>query len=166
VFAAGMIAGLDVRLIKSGAQAGKKMARFKLEDLSGSIPAVCFPRTYEAARHVLAEDALVVVRARLEENAEEPGLIAEEIFSVEDALRRFEGSLLVHLEPEDEPLLPALKHLLQGHPGRAPLWLTVAGRDGAQHRVRVGGLKVALSAELAAQIDHLLGRGRVRLAKS
>jgi DNA polymerase III alpha subunit len=33
--------------VKSGTLAGRKMCRFRLEDLQGSVGVTCFPRTYE-----------------------------------------------------------------------------------------------------------------------
>ncbi len=167
VVAAGMITDLEERQVKSGPFAGRKMARFRIEDLSGSIATVCFPRTFEACRRAIVEDAVVVVRARLEENSDGPGLVAEDILSFPDALLRFEGSLMLEIEPKDEPLLPHLRALLQRHPGRRPVWLSIRGDDGIARRLRLGaGQTVAISLELTAEIDRLLGKGRAGLARA
>ena len=70
-------------------------------------------------------------RGKVEERSEEPALILDEVLTVDDALRRFEGGLMVHLEPEDDGLLPQLKQTLLRHPGQRPLFFQVVGRDGA-----------------------------------
>jgi DNA polymerase-3 subunit alpha len=166
VWLAGLIVGLSELVVKSGSMAGRKMARLRLEDLEGGVPVTVFPRTYEEYREHLVEDAVVVCRGKVEERSEEPALILEEVLPVDAALRRFEGGLLIHLEPEDAGVLPALKGLIARHPGKRPLFFHVRGADGRLRRVRVGGdTRVDINADLAREVDDLLGRGRVRLVR-
>jgi DNA polymerase-3 subunit alpha len=162
---AGLIVGLQELVVKSGNYAGKKMARMRLEDLEGGVPVVVFPRTFEEVRELLVDDTVVVIQGKVEDR-EEPGLILEQIMTIEDALRRFEGGLVVHIEPEDQGLLVQLKATLEQHKGKRPLYLTVKGTDGHVRRVRAGGdLRVDINAELTEEVDRLLGRGRVKLAR-
>jgi DNA polymerase-3 subunit alpha len=162
---AGLIVGLAESVVKSGTYAGRKMARFRLEDLEGGVQVVVFPRTFEELRGKLADDTVVVVQGKVEER-EEPGLILEQILSIEEALQRFEGGLVVHIEPEDQELLPRLKQTLLQHKGQRPVYLTVRGSDGNLRRVRAGGdLRVAINTELTEEVDRLLGRGRAKLAR-
>ena len=162
---AGLIVGLQELVVKSGNYAGKKMARMRLEDLEGGVPVVCFPRTFEEVGELLVDDTVVVIQGKVEDR-EEPGLILEQIMTIEDALKRFEGGLVVHIEPEDQGLLPQLKATLEQHKGKRPLYLTVKGGDGHVRRIRCGGdLRVDINAELTEEVDRLLGRGRVKLAR-
>jgi DNA polymerase III subunit alpha len=163
---AGLIVNLTETVVKTGTYAGRKMARFRLEDLEGGVSVVVFPRSFEQFRPLLVDDSVVVCRGRVEEKAEEPGLILEEILTVEDALKRFQGSLVVHLEPQDNAVLPELKATLEKHRGTRPVHLVVTGNDGSSRKVRVGPeLRVQISAELTSEVDALLGRGRVQLAR-
>jgi DNA polymerase III subunit alpha len=167
IWLAGLIVRLSESVVKSGTLAGRKMARFRLEDLEGSVSVTCFPRVLEQFRALIAEDSVVVCRGKLEERSEEPALILEEVLEVDGALKRFEGGLMVHLEPEDDGLLPQLRQTLLRHPGQRPLFFQVLGQDGRVRRVRAGGeLRVEISAALAKEVDALLGRGRVRLVRT
>jgi DNA polymerase-3 subunit alpha len=166
VVIAGLVVGLSEVIVKSGSLAGRKMARFRLEDLEGSVPVTVFPRTYDEQKGRFAEDTLIVARAKLEEHAEEPALILEEALSIEEALKRFEGGLVVELAPDDRERLEPLRNALASHPGRNPVYFLVNGDDGYLRRVSAGrDVAVAISAELAERVDTLLGRGRVRLAR-
>ena len=163
---AGMILAKSEVVVKSGSMAGRKMCRFRLEDLSGNVAVTCFPRTYEEQRAKLEDGRVVVLKVKLEEGAEEPALLLEEIWTVEEALGRFQGGVVVNVAPEDEHLLPDLRRLVDGHKGRAPLYLQVQGQDGRTRRVRAGGdCRVAISERFAQEVDALLGKGRVRLAR-
>ncbi|MDP6988261.1 MAG: DNA polymerase III subunit alpha [Planctomycetota bacterium] len=163
---AGLIVGLSQHLVKTGKMAGRKMARFRLEDLQGSVNVVCFPRTFEECATSLEESAVVVARGKLEADGEEPTLILSELMTVDGALSRFEGSVVLSVSPQDADRLPRIKQVFDAHPGKRPVYLQVTGTDGSVRRVRAGGdCKVAITAELAADVDGLLGRGRIRLAR-
>ena len=65
-----------------------------------------------------------------------------------------------------DTLFAQLKQTLEQHKGKRPLYLTVRGNDGHVRRIRAGGdLRVDINAELTEQVDRLLGRGRVKLAR-
>ncbi|MCC7011968.1 MAG: DNA polymerase III subunit alpha [Planctomycetes bacterium] len=163
---AGLIVQLSTSVVKNGKLAGQKMARLRLEDLDGAVNVTVFPRTLEQFKHKLAPDAVVIVRGKVEERAEEPGIVLDEVLLVEEALSRFEGGVIVHLEPEDAGLLNPLRDTLLKFQGRRPLYFQVRGGDGALRRVRAGNnFRVNISAELAEQVDRILGKGRVRLAR-
>lgn len=163
---AGLIVGFGVSVVKSGRLAGQKMARFKLEDLDGAVGVTVFPRAYEQFKERLVDDTVVIVRGKVEERAEEAALTLDEVLSIEEALGRFEGGLMVQLEPEDAGVLEPLRATLARHQGKRPVYFQVRGGDGFVRRVRAGSShRVNISAELAESIDRLLGRGRVRLAR-
>ena len=163
---AGMIMGLSENLVKSGRYAGQKMARFRLEDLKGHVNVTCFPRTFEEVKERLAEGAVAVIRGKLEEDSEEPSMILDEIMTLEEALSRFQGGLMINLGPEDIGLLGDLKQTFDRHKGQQPLYFQVTGSDGASRRVRAGnGYTVAITNDLAVEVDRLLGHGRVHMAR-
>ncbi len=162
---AGLILHKTETVVKSGRYAGRKMARFRLEDLRGSIGVTCFPRTFDENRERIEDGNVVVCRGKLEES-DEPALMLEQILTVDEALARFDGGIVVHLSEGDAVFLPELQEIVQRHRGSRPLYLQVAGGDGRTRRVRAGGnFGVAISAEFARDIDRVLGNGRVRLAK-
>jgi DNA polymerase-3 subunit alpha len=163
---AGLILAKSEMVVKSGKLAGKKMARFRLEDLRTSVGVTCFPRTYEENRDQVEDGNIVVIRAKLEEETEEPALLLEEVMTVESALARFAGGVVVHLSKEDEHLLEPLRATVRRHRGKSPLFLHITGDDGKTRRLRAGPEHgIAISESFAREVDQLLGRGRVRLGK-
>ncbi len=163
---AGMILGLSETLVKSGRMAGRKMARFRLEDLHGSLPVTCFPRTYDEVRHLMEDGAIVVCRGKLEAGNDEPAMLLDELLSLEAALARFDGACVVQLGPEDRGLIDALQGILAAHQGKAPLFLQVTGTDGCSRRVRAGNdWRISISEGFARDVDRVLGKGRVRLVR-
>jgi DNA polymerase-3 subunit alpha len=162
---AGLILAKSEMVVKKGRSAGQKMARFQLEDLEGSVNVTVFPRTYEEQRERIQDGAVVVCVGKTDES-DEPAMLLDEVLDIEQAIARFEGGLMIQVTPDDEGQLPELKQILGRHKGSRPLFLQVRGHDGRSRRVRAGKeATVAISAELANEVDRLLGVGRVSLAR-
>ncbi|MFT7667620.1 MAG: DNA polymerase-3 subunit alpha [Planctomycetota bacterium] len=163
---AGMIMGLSEAIVKSGRMAGQKMARFRLEDLNGHVNVTCFPKTYAEIKDSLAEGAVAVIRGKVEADSEEPAMILDEVMTLEEALARFQGGLLINLEPEDKGLMGDLQEMLERHKGKQPLYFQITGTDGTSRRVRAGNeFMVSITNELATEVDRILGNGRVHMAR-
>jgi DNA polymerase III alpha subunit len=166
VTVAGLVLGKSEAIVKSGRLAGRRMARFRLEDLTGHVGVTVFPRTWDECGSRIEDGAVLVCRARLEEATEEPALLLEEAHTIDEALARFAGCVVLHLGTEDAHLLPGLRAAVERHRGKSPLYLQVTGEDGKSRRIRAGGeLCIEISERFAREIDGLLGRGRVRLAR-
>jgi DNA polymerase-3 subunit alpha len=165
------LGGLVVALRESTTRTGKKMARFRLEDLHGGVNVTCFPRTFERFKSLLVEDSVLVCRGKLEERAEEDagasvGLLLDEVLEPEQALQAFKGGLIIHLRPSDDVLLPRISELVSTHRGPSRLFFEIEGQDGRLRRVRSSERhSVRISTELARGIEGILGSGRTKLAR-
>ncbi|MDO5131747.1 MAG: DNA polymerase III subunit alpha [Eubacteriales bacterium] len=65
------------------------MAFLTIEDMTGTVEVIAFPRVYEESAHALNEDARVFIRGRVSLEEEKDGkLIADEIIPFDDVPRR------------------------------------------------------------------------------
>ncbi|HEX4901322.1 MAG TPA: DNA polymerase III subunit alpha, partial [Acidimicrobiales bacterium] len=116
----GVITGLQRKWTKKG----DLMGVFVLEDLRSSAETMVFPRTMTEHGHKLADDAIVLVKARIDKRDDMPKLIAMEIEVVEgvsDAATPFRLAVSAsRLTPE---LVASLKEILLEHPGDHPVLL-------------------------------------------
>ncbi len=165
------LGGLIVALKEATTKAGKKMARFRLEDLQGGVNVTCFPRTYEQYKSLMVEDSVVICRGKLEERSGEDagasvGILLDAVLLLEDALQAFKGGLVIRLAPQDDVILPQLSALVGSHRGSSRLFFEVEGADGRLRRVRSSERhNVRISTELAKGIEGILGSGRTKLAR-
>ncbi len=146
----GVVTSLRPRYTKRG----DLMATFILEDLDGAIEVMVFPKTMQEWGSLLADDAIVCVKARVDKKEDEPKLTCLEV-------RRPDISFTAATELEI--LLPAglvtdavvaeLKRMLKEHPGDAAVVL----RTGEQ-RVRLPSeFRVDPGSRLLAELRVLLG---------
>ena len=165
------LGGLIVALKESVTRSGKKMARFRLEDLRGGVNVTCFPRAYEQFRGLLVDDSVVVCRGKVEERAEDDatssvGILLDELLRLDEALEAFKGGLIINLRAGDDAKLAELSSLVSGNRGASRLLFEVVGEDGRVRRVRSSERhSVRISTEFARGIEGLLGAGRARLAR-
>ena len=80
------IAGIITRVSQTYTKKDSKpMAFITVEDLTGSINVVVFPKNYASCRQILAEDEKIVVKGKVSvEDGKDAGLMAEKITSFND----------------------------------------------------------------------------------
>ncbi len=166
IILAGMISGLRPMVIKNGRNAGQRMARFRLEDLHGSVGATVFSKQYQVVHDKLANDALVFVRARLDKSGDEPAILIDEVHDAESYVRQHVDALVLALGEQDAERLPLVRETLEDHPGSHRVMLVVDGKNGARFRLMADpDLGVDLSSDLLEGLTARLGSGALSFTR-
>ena len=149
--------------IKSGMNAGKFMGRFVLEDLEGSLPVTLFANQLQQFGHLLADDAVVLVKGQVRERGTEVEITVEEVQPLSKLATRPLAGLDLTLGPTvSQREMLRLRDLLIEHPGETPVTLEVKLQDRTVRIAAQESFKVRFGPELAASIEGLLGQGSVR----
>jgi len=147
--------GLVTSLQKKWTRKGDLMAVFTLEDLQSTVEVMVFPKTMQNYGHLLEDDAVVIVRGRVDTRDDQPKLMAMELERFEPVV---DGNPPVHvnLRPAalSDELLSALKALLTEHPGESQVFLHIG-----EHQVLLlpENFAVSATAGLLAELRELLG---------
>jgi DNA polymerase-3 subunit alpha len=123
------VGGVITGLVRKYTKRGDLMATFTLEDLEAALDVWVFPRTMQEIGHLLADDAVVVVRARLDLREDEAKLICMELRRPElvlDGAEPLHLDLPLHALSDDR--VDRLKRLLVDHPGESPVFLHVGSK--------------------------------------
>lgn len=158
------VGGLIAALKRTTTKAGAVMAFLTLEDLTGSVEVIVFPRTYEQSHMTLKRDAVVVVRGRLDVADQQVKLLADSVSPLVDAQPAAPptvgGASTLHVvldaDLHGEGGLHRLRELLGRHQGDRPVMLTVRA-DGREVRMAAGGLRVTPGQDVVKEIEGLLG---------
>ena len=149
------VGGLVTSLQKKWTRKGDLMAVFVLEDLQATVEVMVFPKTMQNYGHLLEDDAVVILRARVDTRDDQPKLMAMELERFEPVI---DGNPPVHvnLKPAalSDELLSALKALLSEHPGESQVFLRIG-----EHQVLLlpENFAVSATAGLLAELRELLG---------
>jgi DNA polymerase III subunit alpha len=149
-----VVGGVVTNLARKYTRKGDLMATFVLEDLQSTVNAWVFPRTMQDFGWLLADDAVVVVKGRLDQRDDELKLVVMEVRPLEltcgDDLPL---EVAVRLGSFTEAVVCDLKGLLVTHPGPRPVILHLGTK-----RLRLGdGFRVDTSNGLHADLRRLLG---------
>ena len=149
---------------------GDPMAFARLEDLSGSMELVIFPRVYDTHREMLSDDNPLLVTAKVDVRNDEAKLIAESIerykLPADAQPRQAPGSKVsaVRVEiPLDKPpdqttqLVNSVLGLMMQHRGDVPFSFRL--QNGIGHvEMTFPEMGTCYSEQLAQQVSDLVGR--------
>ncbi len=124
------VGGIVTSLARKYTKRGDLMATFVLEDLSGSIEAMVFPKTMTAINELLVADAIVVARGRVDKREDTPKLIVMELTRPELHL---DSGPPVRLRLRAAAFHPTkverLREIIAAHPGDSPFFVHLVGPE-------------------------------------
>ncbi len=148
----GVVGAVTRRYTKSG----DTMLFFQLEDLQGSTEVVLFPRTVNEHGPMVREDAILVVKGRVDHRGDDVKFIGTEVrqpeFNSDDTVR-----LRVPATALSRSVADRLKQALANHPGNASVYLHMVS-DSGEKVVKFGDdYRVEPRSSLFAELRELLG---------
>jgi DNA polymerase-3 subunit alpha len=155
------IGGILSSVLRRVNRTGVPWASAVLEDLEGSIEVLFFPQTYAQVAVSIAEDAIVVVKGRLDRREDVAKLIASDVAvpDLSSSQRDTRGPVVVSLPAArcTPPVVERLKEVLATHPGTTEVHLQlVSGERKTALRV-ADGFRVAATPALMGDLKALLG---------
>jgi DNA polymerase-3 subunit alpha len=145
---------------------GSRFAVVQLEDLSGAVEVVVWPKAYERCHQALYADAVVVVRGRVDATEGRPRVLADEVVSAEALVpagrgngNHADGPRPLHVRVATSDELYQLADFLQGRSGPREAYAHVVTLRGESvHRLRRG---VPADPDFVRELEMLLGEGAV-----
>ncbi|MGO8886665.1 MAG: DNA polymerase III subunit alpha [Streptosporangiaceae bacterium] len=150
----GILSGVQRKVTKQG----NAWSAATLEDLAGAIEVLFFPSTYQQYMTLIIDDAIVVVRGRLDRREDVPKLVAMEV-SVPEMPSGEQGPFVVSL-PEARcvpPVVERLRDVLRTHPGPTEVHLRLLSGTRTKVMRLDDKLRVRPSPSLLADLKQLLG---------
>jgi len=127
----------------------------QLEDLSGSVSVVIFPRSYEKYANQLFDDAILIVRGKVSIDAmnEEKKIICDSM----EQLEKLKSKRVLNVKIRDDQLeaIPKLKDILLRHKGQEPVHLHMNGsviKVGEEHQI-------SIDPAVISRFEEILGEG-------
>ena len=123
------VGGVVTGLVRKYTKRGDLMATFVLEDLQSAIDAWVFPRTMLEQGYKLVDDAIVVVKGRVDGREDEPKFVVMDV-EVPQLVLGGGAPLRLRLAPSaaDDATVQRLKELLAAHPGPSPVHVRIGSK--------------------------------------
>jgi DNA polymerase-3 subunit alpha len=159
---AGMILGLKVQKTKRDQ---KLYAQAALEDATGKIELVCFPRDYERLAGQLKMQAPVLVRGALTgEDESAPKIAVSSIVALEEVQVKLPAGvrIRINLDRATEEMLAGLKNAADAAPGPGKVMLHLEKKGEYAVILEPEGMSVAADRGWVERVEELLGKGTVQ----
>jgi DNA polymerase-3 subunit alpha len=125
-----VVAGVVTSLQRKYTKRGDLMATFVLEDLAAAIEVMVFPKTMLTYGELLAPDAIVTIKGRVDAREDTPKLMAMEVTRPEIHIEDGRPvKLRVKTAVMTDEKVAKLKDVLAANPGDSPVLLTLVGPD-------------------------------------
>jgi DNA polymerase-3 subunit alpha len=157
----GIISQVTHRLTKDQ----RSMANVVVEDMTGPMTVVFFPRAYEKCKEHLEKDRIVLikgrasVRDRIVEDEDTPATVevqGEEVTPIDTRRAVSVPSVHVRLREARRTELMTLRRLFAANPGSARLLFHI-DREGQEERI-LSGLRVDVTQKLIQEVSAVAGR--------
>ncbi|KUE75471.1 DNA polymerase III subunit alpha [Ruthenibacterium lactatiformans] len=161
-----------VRTKTINTKAGGMMAFITVEDLSGSMEVLAFPKVLLAASEAVHDNAVVVIKGRVSYKEDEPSkLIADSIVDVEryepdkikTDIKSTKNGLWLKLSSMRSESFEETKNLLQIFEGNFPVYMYF--EDTKQRMLAPKSLWCTQSDLLVSELERVLGAGNVKVNK-
>ncbi len=152
------VAGILSSVLRRVNKTGVPWASAVLEDLEGSVEVLFFPSTYAQVAVNVAEDAIVVVRGRVDRREDAAKLVASDL-TVPDLSERERGPVVVSLPAArcTPPMVERLREVLATHPGTTEVRLQLVNGDRTTQWRMPEALRVSATPALMGDLKALLG---------
>ena len=157
-----LVGGLVSSLKQLTTKKGEPMVFATVEDLTGSVEVVAFNSTYAQARDALVQDAILIVKGRVDhKQMGETKLVALEITAFEATPERKEVRLKVDARVAAAGIVRELAAVVKDFPGEAPVYLDLQTSNGPKVMELGPGYRVRPVPDFFAEVKALLGEAAV-----
>jgi DNA polymerase III subunit alpha len=150
----GILSGVQRKITRQGST----WAAATLEDLEGAIEVLFFPATYQQCMSQVIDDAIVLIKGRLDRREDVPKLVAMEVTAPDITAGQTGPFVVSILEARCvPPVVERLKEVLRTHPGPIEVHLRLQTGSRAKVLRLDDKLRVKPSPSLLADLKQLLG---------
>jgi DNA polymerase-3 subunit alpha len=152
----GILSGVTRKVTKKG----DAWATATLEDLGGAIEVLFFPNSYQLYATAISDDAIVIVKGKVDKRDDVPKLIAMDMTIPDITVSAEGGAPFVLQLPVNRcvpPVVESLREVLRTHPGTTEVHLRLRGNQKTTVVRLDDKLRVTASPALHADLKQLLG---------
>ncbi len=160
-----------ITVLKSHVQRdGRPMAFLEIEDFEGSIELLAFGDAFEKFKHLLALDAMILVRGQVSvrEGDKKPKLKVDNVIALSETREKLARSVHVRLKTQglEETFIKELYDECARAPGECSLVLHVSTQEDNEYRIKARSVTVNPAKGTIETLRKRLGKENVWLSKT
>jgi DNA polymerase-3 subunit alpha len=161
------IAGIITEIRTLLDRRNNQMAFVKIEDFNQIYEAVVFGSVYPKIEDLLHTDSLVLMRGRLNSEADDPikKIICDEAYNLEKVPGELTQSLLIRIDKSkiSEEKITYLKNLLSSHRGKIPIYFKVSLNGKEEINMVSKKVRIAMSIVFLEQLENIVSLENIKI---
>lgn len=142
---------------------GEPMAKFELEDFTGSIEIICFPKDFIKFGYKIYEEEIVIIEGHVNQEGNKYHLVLNNINSVDELEENKGLKLYILIDDESQEQVSALKNLIMKNKGDNNIYFAM-NTKGKQELVRLNKkYNVNLTKIFLRELIKIVGLKKIRL---
>ncbi len=151
------VGGILTEVKRTNTKKGERMGWGELEDLTGRVKVLFYPKTYEGFSTLIRKGSILFVKGRLEKR-DRVTIVADEVANLNTAKDKFLSNVEIDVKlPLQEEKLQELKELFIKNRGNCPLYLNLIKDGNKKVKVKANGYTVNPDIEFIEDLKAILG---------
>ncbi len=156
----GIIKNLNKIVVKAS---GDPMAKFQLEDFTGTVDIICFPKDFIKLGYKIVENSIVMLEGNINQEGNKYAVILDMINNIDDLDEHKFLNLYILIDDETKDKVSDLKGLLVKNSGNNQVFLAMV-IDGKREVVKLGKkYNVSLSRNFMRELIKMIGIKKIKL---
>ena len=139
------------------------MAKFKLEDFTGLIECVCFPRDFVKYGYQIYDDNVVIVEGHINNEKNKKTIITSNISNILDLEENKYLNLYILIDEETKDFTSDLKSLIRDNKGENAVYMAIVNDEKREIIKLSDKYKVNLSKSFIGKLVKLVGTKKIRI---
>jgi DNA polymerase-3 subunit alpha len=139
------------------------MAKFKLEDFTGLIECVCFPRDFVKYGYQIYDDNVVIVEGHINNEKNKKTIITSNISNILDLEENKYLNLYILIDEETKNFTSDLKSLIRDNKGENAVYMAIVNDEKREIIKLSDKYKVNLSKSFIGKLVKLVGTKKIRI---
>ncbi len=161
IIVAGLLEKIKITITKRKAE---KMAILRVEDTESFIEVLVFPETFKQTFLHLQQDAVVIIKGKLDFKEDTPKIISSDIIPIEQASRVLIESISLNISKLDKTqgYFQKIKEIILSNPGKVPVHLAMLNAKGKRIKIQADA-SVTINNTLIADLEKILEKDDISI---
>lgn len=142
---------------------GEPMAKFQLEDFTGTVEVTCFPKDYIKSGYKIREDLIMMVEGHINEEGNKYSVNLNTVSALEELEENKFLNLYVLIDDETREMVNDLKRLLIKNKGNNQIFLAIAANNKREVIKLNKKYNVNLSRKFIGQLIKMIGIKKIKI---
>ena len=141
---------------------GDPMTKFNLEDFTGMVEIICFPKSCIEKGYKILEDKIVLIEGKIDQDGSKYSIILNDIVELDEINEKKDLKLYLLIDNESLENTEKLKEIIRKYRGENQVYFAIR-KENKNEVVKFNGNGVNLSKQFLRELVKIIGINKVKI---